>query len=97
MRAFASPRTAAQGGGAALYPLQWLMLQPVELADRAWAFRQSLQAAQQAATRRKKQMAQMSVRAGETDQLLRENAELRQLLALRCAPGHAGPGRPGDL
>ena len=68
----------------ALYPLQWLMLQPVELADKGLGYLQSLQAAQQAADAAQKQMAQMSVRAGETDQLLRENAELRQLLALRA-------------
>ena len=33
----------------ALYPLQWLMLQPVELADKGLGYLQSLQAAQQAA------------------------------------------------
>lgn len=66
-----------------LYPLQWLMLQPVELAGKGAQYFQSLQAAQQAADEASKKMAQMSVRAGEADQLLRENAELRQLLALR--------------
>jgi len=66
-----------------LYPLQWLMLQPVELAGKGAQYFQSLQAAQQAADEAGKKMAQMSVRAGEADQLLRENAELRQLLALR--------------
>lgn len=66
-----------------LYPLQWLMLQPVELAGKGAQYFQSLQAAQQAADEASKKMAQMSVRAGEADQLLRENAELRRLLALR--------------
>jgi len=66
-----------------LYPLQWLMLQPVELAGKGAQYFQSLQAAQQAADEAGRKMAQMSVRAGEADQLLRENAELRQLLALR--------------
>lgn len=66
-----------------LYPLQWLMLQPVELAGKGAQYFQSLQAAQQAADEAGRKMAQMSVRVGEADQLLRENAELRQLLALR--------------
>ncbi|WP_367067222.1 rod shape-determining protein MreC [Oryzisolibacter sp. LB2S] len=75
-----------------LYPLQWLMLQPVELAGRGAQYFQSLQAAQQGADEAQKQMARMSVRAGEADQLLRENAELRQLLELRArldTPGQA--------
>ncbi|RKJ99050.1 rod shape-determining protein MreC [Alicycliphilus denitrificans] len=66
-----------------LYPLQWLMLQPVELAGKGAQYFQSQQAAQQAADEAGRKMAQMSVRAGEADQLLRENAELRRLLALR--------------
>ncbi|BCN37051.1 rod shape-determining protein MreC [Alicycliphilus denitrificans] len=66
-----------------LYPLQWLMLQPVELSGKGAQYFQSLQAAQQAADEAGRKMAQMSVRAGEADQLLRENAELRRLLALR--------------
>ncbi len=66
-----------------LYPLQWLMLQPVELAGKGAQYFQSLQAAQQAADEAGRKMARMSVRAGEADQLLRENAELRRLLALR--------------
>lgn len=67
-----------------LYPLQWLMLQPVELAGRGGQYLQSQQAAQQSVDDAQKKMAQMSVRAGETDQLLRENTELRQLLELRA-------------
>ncbi|HRP20541.1 MAG TPA: rod shape-determining protein MreC [Alicycliphilus sp.] len=66
-----------------LYPLQWLMLQPVELSGKGAQYFQSQQAAQQAADEAGRKMAQMSVRAGEADQLLRENAELRRLLALR--------------
>lgn len=69
--------------GTALYPMQWLMLQPVALAEKGAAYLQTLQAAQRGADEAQRKMAQMSVRAGEADQLLRENAELRQLLALR--------------
>lgn len=68
----------------ALYPLQWLMLQPVQLANEGRQYFQSLQSTQQLADEAQKKMVQMSVRAGETDQLLRENAELRQLLELRA-------------
>ena len=66
-----------------LYPLQWLMLQPVEFSGKGAGYFQSLQSAQQGADEAQRKMAQMSVRAGEAEQLLRENAELRQLLALR--------------
>lgn len=69
--------------GTVLYPLQWLMLQPVEFAGKGAGYLQSLQAAQEGADEAHKKMAQMSVRAGEADQLLRENAELRKLLELR--------------
>ena len=64
--------------GTVLYPLQWLMLQPVELAEKGGAYLQSLQAAQQGADEAQKRMAKMSVRAGGADQLLRD---LDRLLA----------------
>lgn len=72
-----------KGVATVLYPLQWLMLQPVEFAGQGAGYFQSLQEAQSGTDAARRQMAQMAVRAGETDQLLRENAELRQLLALR--------------
>ena len=67
----------------ALYPLQWLMLQPVEFAGRGAGYFQSLDDAQEALRETHRQMAQMAVRAGETEQLQHENARLRELLALR--------------
>jgi rod shape-determining protein MreC len=67
----------------ALYPLQWLMLQPVEFANRGAGYFQSLQEAQVGTDAARRQMARMAVRAGETDELLRENAQLRELLGLR--------------
>ncbi len=66
-----------------LYPLQWLMLQPVEFAGRGAGYFQSLDDAQEALRETHRQMAQMAVRAGETEQLQHENARLRELLALR--------------
>ncbi|GAA3998998.1 rod shape-determining protein MreC [Comamonas faecalis] len=66
-----------------LYPLQWVMLQPVVFADHGADYFQSLESAQQGLDTARRQMALMAVRAGETDELLRENAQLRELLALR--------------
>ncbi|QXL83709.1 rod shape-determining protein MreC [Comamonas sp. NLF-1-9] len=67
-----------------IYPLQWLMLQPVEFAGRGAGYFQSLDEAQQALQEARRQMAQMAVRASATDLLQRENAQLRELLALRA-------------
>lgn len=67
----------------ALYPLQWLMLQPVEFAGRGAGYFQSLDDAQEALRETHREMTQMAVRAGETEQLQHENARLRELLALR--------------
>ena len=66
-----------------LYPLQWLMLQPGEFAHRGAGYFQSLGDAQGALQETRRQMAQMAVRAGATEQLQHENAQLRELLALR--------------
>ena len=70
--------------GTALYPLQWLMLQPVELAGKGAGYFQSLEEAQAGLDAARREMAQMAVRAGSADQLLHENAQLRELLALRA-------------
>ncbi|SDE57891.1 rod shape-determining protein MreC [Paracidovorax valerianellae] len=67
----------------ALYPLQWAMLQPVEFASRGVGYFQSLQVAQDDADTARRNMAQMSQRANQAEQLLQENARLRKLLDLR--------------
>jgi rod shape-determining protein MreC len=69
--------------GAVLYPVQWLMLQPVELAGRGAGYFESLQAAQQEANDARQRMTQMSQRANQAELLLQENAQLRKLLELR--------------
>ncbi|MES2609304.1 MAG: rod shape-determining protein MreC [Pseudomonadota bacterium] len=66
-----------------LYPVQWLMLQPVEFAGRGAGYFQNLQAAQQDADAARSKMAQMSQRASQAEQLLLENDRLRKLLTLR--------------
>ncbi len=67
----------------ALYPLQWLALQPVQLASEGAGYFQQLRAAQQELEQTRHVMAQMALGAGQSAQLLRENAQLRELLGLR--------------
>lgn len=66
-----------------LYPVQWAMLKPVELASQGSGYFQSLQDAQQALDAARKRMTEMGQRANKADQLELENARLRQLLSLR--------------
>lgn len=66
-----------------LYPVQWLMLQPVEFAGRGAGYFQNLQTAQQDADTARSKMARMSQRASQAEQLLLENDRLRKLLTLR--------------
>ena len=67
----------------ALYPAQWLVLQPVGAARRLAAYFQSLQEAQLAQLQALRQLGAQAQRASQTEQLLLENERLRQLLALR--------------
>ena len=67
----------------ALYPVQWLMLKPVEFASQGSSYFQSLQEAQEELDTARKKMALMGQRANQAEQLSLENGRLRQLLALR--------------
>ncbi|KAF1045370.1 rod shape-determining protein MreC [Xylophilus sp.] len=67
----------------ALYPVQWLVLQPVQLGRTVGEFfdtRASAHAIEQEARAR---LVQQSQRAGQVEDLLHENARLRGLLGLR--------------
>ena len=75
---------------AVLYPVQWVMLKPVELASQGAGYFHTLKTAQDDADRARAQMVGMSQRANQAEQLLQENAQLRQLLALRERPATAG-------
>ncbi len=66
-----------------LYPVQWLMLKPVEFASQGSGYFQSLQTAQQDLDTARKKMAEMGQRANQADQLALENGRLRKLLELR--------------
>lgn len=67
----------------ALYPAQWLALQPVRALKDAGDYFDSLSQAQSDADLARKKLALQSLRAGQVEQLTQENNRLRQLLALR--------------
>ena len=66
-----------------LYPVQWLMLQPVSLLGRSSSYMESLEAAQKEAADARQKWLDASLRANQIDQLELENERLRQLLELR--------------
>jgi len=66
-----------------LYPVQWLMLKPVEFASHGSGYFQSLQTAQEDLDAARKKMALMGQRANHAEQLALENGRLRKLLELR--------------
>ena len=72
-----------QAVGTVLYPVQWLMLKPVEFASHGAGYFQSLAVAQQDLDAARKKMTIMGQRANQAEQLALENGRLRQLLALR--------------
>lgn len=67
----------------ALYPVQWLMLKPVELTSQGAGYLQALQRAQDEAANARKELVLMSQRANQAEQLVQENDRLRKLLELR--------------
>lgn len=66
-----------------LYPVQWLMLKPVEFASQGSSYFQALQTAQQDLDAARKKMTEMGQRANQADQLALENGRLRKLMDLR--------------
>ncbi|MEO7941030.1 MAG: rod shape-determining protein MreC [Burkholderiaceae bacterium] len=67
-----------------LYPIQWLVLQPVNWARGGGSYFESLQSAQDSAEQMRITLAQRSLKANQVDELMLENTRLRQLLALRA-------------
>lgn len=67
----------------ALYPLQWLVMQPIEMVRGGEQYFISLGVAQQAEQDAKRRLALQSQRAAIVEQLTLENDRLRKLLALR--------------
>lgn len=66
-----------------LYPLQWLVLQPVSAARAAAGYFQSLAAAQSSGAQMRQALVRQSLKANQVEELLFENQRLRQLLELR--------------
>lgn len=68
---------------AVLYPVQWLILKPVEFASFGAGYLQALQKAQDEVAGARQALALMSQRASQAEQLMQENDRLRKLLDLR--------------
>ena len=68
---------------AVVYPLQWLVLRPVQLAQEGAAYFESLKGSQAASEAARQQLGLQSQRASQVEPLTLENARLRQLLQLR--------------
>jgi rod shape-determining protein MreC len=66
-----------------LYPLQWLLIRPVEMARGGRAYFVSLGDAQKAQTDTEKRLASQAQRAAQVELLSLENDRLRKLLALK--------------
>jgi len=67
----------------ALYPVQWLALQPVRAVKGGGDYFTSLNQAQSSSEEARKKLALQSLRAGQVEQLTQENSRLRKLLGLR--------------
>jgi rod shape-determining protein MreC len=67
----------------ALYPVQWLAMQPVRAVKNSADYFTSLRQAKTDSEDASKKLALQSLRAGQVEQLLQENGRLRKLLGLR--------------
>ena len=75
-----------------LYPVQWLVIQPVSLIHQGTEYMQSMEQAQAQARAADQRLVQVAQSAHLAEQLLDENLHLRALLALRehlASPGQA--------
>lgn len=66
-----------------LFPIQWLVLQPVNWVRGSSGYFQRLQAAQSGAEQMRVALVQQAQKANQVDELAAENARLRRLLELR--------------
>lgn len=69
--------------GTALYPVQWVAMQPVEAVRNAKAYLTGLEQAKTSSEEAGKKLALQSLRASQVEQLSQENSQLRKLLGLR--------------
>jgi rod shape-determining protein MreC len=68
---------------AALYPVQWAVMRPIEMARGGGAYFMALGDAQKAQSEAEKRLALQAQRAAQVEQLGLENDRLRKLLALK--------------
>jgi rod shape-determining protein MreC len=66
-----------------LYPIQWVVMQPVQVARYGAEYFESLRSAQAAEAQARIKLATQSQRANQVEQLVLENERLRKLLDLR--------------
>ena len=66
-----------------LYPVQWLLLQPVRAVKNSSGYLTGLDRAKTESEEAAKKLALQSLRAGQVEQLMEENNHLRKLLGLR--------------
>lgn len=76
-----TPLRAALATG--LYPLQWLVMQPVQAVRHAGGYFTSLHTAQQEEADAREKLARQAERALQVEQLTLENQRLRELLVMR--------------
>ncbi|MDR7378989.1 rod shape-determining protein MreC [Rhodoferax ferrireducens] len=81
---FALMRPLRAGLATALYPVQWVVLEPLRLLQGGGAYFEGMGALQAKADSAERQLAAQSVRSGQVEQLTLENQRLRQLLELRA-------------
>jgi len=68
----------------ALYPVQWVVMEPLRLVRGGGSYMESLSSLQAQADQAQRQLAAQSQRAGQVEMLALENQRLRQLLELRA-------------
>lgn len=73
-----------QSVAAVLYPIQWLLLQPKQWANRGEGYFETVEQAQAAADAARKELVRLSIRANQAQELLQENERLRKLLDLQA-------------
>ncbi len=67
----------------ALYPAQWLVMQPVRLTREMTTFLSTVESAHKTETRAREKLALQALRSSQVEQLTLENSRLRNLLQLR--------------
>ena len=92
---FEIARPLRAGLATALYPVQWLLLQPIRLARSGASYFESTHTLEASEREARQKLAEQSARALRAEQLADENEQLRRLLALRERV--TAPGRPAEV